>query len=622
MQKTPATERQYFAEQNEQQLYSILAQDLQQKIGGGLTTTQANRLGRTLEHYMQEVWDVNGPMPLQQLNREVLTAVTRDFTSYLRRGELAPTIVASQRIVSDPANQPQTELAAQRLLQQQGAAVPPRPTFENTLLMDTGSRFEQLQQDRMPPAAARPPPPDFTNVIASNGDEPSALSLYEQAKKMRQVEITKQQEDLQRLSGVQTATGTAATDVNPLVRFMSPPSIQNDAQANPTIAQPIASISPMPRNTLPQDFLIKQDDVITYKETEYNLIVYSADRDWLNNSKENRYSFSVTFDPANNKQGFTLNPSSTKKFKNISRIELVKAILPSEGLENLVTRVSGPAYNTSSKINVLSYPYVLVHIPELDTNNYGTDNNLDNSFAVLQYDANWYTDTTNLSDGYLGMIPKFMKCQKVYQPAPLATLTKLTIELQRPDGKPISESPDTLGIQNVYASSTFPGSFVYNGLYSGVTLASGSVYYLIQTTDYFNQWLFQKGNRIQIKGLSADQIDGSMAAQNFVEHMQQDEGLLIVGVGKNSASGPDAPNSIGYANVIVVEAPFAFPTAATPDVKPFGGSAGANASLATALSTTTFTGAKLINLTHQTNIVLRIITRDLDPAARVRPDNL
>lgn len=622
MQKTPATERQYFAEQNEQQLYSILAQDLQQKIGGGLTTTQANRLGRTLEHYMQEVWDVNGPMPLQQLNREVLTAVTRDFTSYLRRGELAPTIVASQRIVSDPANQPQTELAAQRLLQQQGAAVPPRPTFENTLLMDTGSRFEQLQQDRMPPAAARPPPPDFTNVVASNGDEPSALSLYEQAKKMRQVEITKQQEDLQRLSGVQTATGTAATDVNPLVRFMSPPSIQNDAQANPTIAQPIASISPMPRNTLPQDFLIKQDDVIAYKETEYNLIVYSADRDWLNNSKENRYSFSVTFDPANNKQGFTLNPSSTKKFKNISRIELVKAILPSEGLENLVTRVSGPAYNTSSKINVLSYPYVLVHIPELDTNNYGTDNNLDNSFAVLQYDANWYTDTTNLSDGYLGMIPKFMKCQKVYQPAPLATLTKLTIELQRPDGKPISESPDTLGIQNVYASSTFPGSFVYNGLYSGVTLASGSVYYLIQTTDYFNQWLFQKGNRIQIKGLSADQIDGSMAAQNFVEHMQQDEGLLIVGVGKNSASGPDAPNSIGYANVIVVEAPFAFPTAATPDVKPFGGSAGANASLATALSTTTFTGAKLINLTHQTNIVLRIITRDLDPAARVRPDNL
>jgi hypothetical protein len=620
--QTPATERQYFGEQNEQQLFGIITQDFQQKLGSGLTTTQTNRLGRTLEHYMQEVWDVNGPMPIQALNREVVAAVARDFTSYLRRGELAPTIVASQRIVSDPANQPQTEMAAQRLLQQQGAAVPPRPTFESNLLMDTGSRFEQLQQERLPPAAPRPAPPNFSIPVVASGDEQSAISLYEQAKKMRQVEITKQQEDAQRLSGVQTATGTAVTDVNPLVRFMSPPSIQNDAQSNPTLAQPIAAIAPTPRSTLPQDFLIKQDDIINYKETEHNLILYSADRDWLTNSKENRYSFSVTFDPANNKHGFTMTPSSTKKFKNISRIELVKAILPSEGLQNLVSRVSGPAYDTTSKINVLSYPYVLVHIPELDTNNYGTDNNIDNSFAVLQYDANWYTDTTNLSDGYLGMIPKFMKCQKVYQPTPLATLTKLSIELQRPDGKSISASPDTLTIQNIYASSTFPGSFVYNGLYSGVTLASGSVYYLIQTTEYFNQWMFQKGNRIQLKGINPAEIAGTMAAGNFADYMQRDEGLLIVGVGKNSASGPDLPNSIGYANVIVVEAPFAFPTAATPDVQPFGGSAIANSDLATALSTTTFTGAKLINLTHQTNVVLRIITRELDPAARVRPDNL
>jgi hypothetical protein len=113
-----------------------------------------------------------------------------------------------------------------------------------------------------------------------------------------------------------------------------------------------------------------------------------------------------------------------------------------------------------------------------------------------------------------------------------------------------------------------------------------------------------------------------MAASNFTEYMQQESGLLIVGIGKNSATGPDLPNSIGYANVIVVEAPFAFPTSATPDVLPFGGSAGATAALETTLSTTTFVGAKLINLTHQTNVVLRIITRELDAAARVRPDNL
>jgi hypothetical protein len=615
-------DQQFFSEQNEQNLYGIVAQDFEKKMGSKLSRQQTNRLARTLEHYMQEIWDVNGPLPIQQLNREAITATAKDFSSYLRRNDIAPTFSAGEKIVTDPVNQPRMEVAQQRLLQQQGLPVQPRPTFESNLLMDTGARFEQLQQDRIPPAPSRPSVPDFQISLTASGDEPSALSLYEQAKKMRDAEASKVQEQAQRLAGVATTIGTAATDVNPLMRFMSPPSIQNDAQANPTIAQPIAAIAPLARGPLPQDYLIKQDDIINYKETEYNLVLYSADRDWLNNTKENRYNFSVIFDPANNKQGFTLQPSTNKKFKNISRIELVKAILPSEGLDNLVTRVSN-AYVTTSKINVLSYPYILVRIPELDTNNYGTDENINNSFAMLQYDANWYTDTTNLSDGYLGMIPKFMKCQKVYEPTPLATLTKLGIELRRPDGLNISDTSDTLTIQNIYASSTFPGSFVYNGQYNAVSFASGSVYYLIQTTEYFSQWLFQKGNRIQIKGLVQSQITGgaNLATSNFVDYMQQDEGLLIVGIGKNDAAG-DTPNSIGYANVIIVEAPFAYPTSATPDVQPFGGNATANSNLATALSTTTFTGAKLINLTHQTSVVLRIITRDLDPAARVRPDNL
>jgi hypothetical protein len=417
---------------------------------------------------------------------------------------------------------------------------------------------------------------------------------------------------------------------------MSPPSIQNDAQNNPTLAQPIAAIiPPQPRGPLPQDFLIKQDDIINYKETEYNLILYSADRDWLNNTRENRYNFSVIFDPANNKQGFTLQPSTNKKFKNISRIELVKAILPSEGLDNVVKVVSyDPSgtpiivYDTASKINVLSYPYILVRIPELDTNNYGTDNNIDNSFAVLQYDANWYT--TNLSDGYLGMIPKFMKCQKVYQPTPLATLTKLTIELQQPNGQALSSIPDTLTIQNIYASTVAaaPASFVYNGKYRNITFASGSVYYIIQTTEYFSQWMFQPGNRIQIKGIDQTQITGgsTLATDQFQNYIQQDNGHLIVAIARNIATAagddPDKPNAIGYANLIIVEAPFAYPTSATPNVQPFGGSSAANGVLASNLATTTFTGAKLINLTHQTNVVLRIITRDMDPAARVRPDNL
>jgi hypothetical protein len=628
-QQQPSVEKQFFSETNEQTLYSALAQDVQQRQGAGLTRQQSNRLARTIEHYMQEIWDVNGPMPITSLNREVYSAASKDFVSYLRRNDVAPTLAASERIVSDPANQPRQETAARLLLQQQGGTVPPRPTFESNLLMDTGSRFEQLQQERTPPSAMRPPVPDFQVALASSGDEQSAISLYEQAKAIRDKEAQRLQTEAQRLAGVSNAIGAAPTDVNPLARFMTPPSIQKDAQANPTIAEPIAQIAPMPRGPLPQDFLIKQDDIINYKETEYNLVLYSADRDWLNNSKENRYNFSVIFDPANNKHGFSINAATNKKFKNISRIELVKAILPSEGLENLVTVTSATPtinYSTLSKINVLQYPYILVRIPELDTNNYGTDNNIDNSFAILQYDANWYTDTTNLTDGYLGMIPKFMKCQKIYQPTPLATLTRLSIELQQPNGTLLSDSLDTLVIQNIYGSSNVDVA-VYNGNYRlAIDANTSSRYYIIRTTTYFNQWLFQKGNRIQIKGLDASQITGgaTQAGTNFLQYLMQDGGLLIVGIGNDNgaSNGVDGANLVGYANLIIVEAPLASPTTGSTNVQLFDSTTANNNALDTNLLNTTFTGAKLINLTHQTNVVLRIITRDLDPAARVRPDNL
>jgi hypothetical protein len=226
------------------------------------------------------------------------------------------------------------------------------------------------------------------------------------------------------------------------------------------------------------------------------------------------------------------------------------------------------------------------------------------------------------------MIPKFMKCQKVYQPTPLATLTKLTIELQQPNGDILSKIPDTLSIKNIYASNVIPLSFVYDGKYLGLTFSSGSVYYIIQTTEYFSQWMFQPGNRIQIKGIDQNQIFGgpSLATNEFQSYIQQENGHLIVAIARNIATAvgvdPDKPNDIGYANLIIVEAPFAYPTSATPDVLPFGGNATANGILGSNLAATMFTGAKLINLTHQTNVVLRIITRDMDPAARVRPDNL
>ena len=627
MQQPPNIEMQFFGQNNQTQLFGSLVRNVQQSVGP-LNEKQQQRLSKTLAHYMQEVWDVNGPEPINKLNREVMTACVADYERYLRRDTVMPqTVAASQAYVSEPSNMPLQDQAARRLAIQQNVQVPPRPTFEQGLLMDTGSRFERLQQERSPPAETRPPIPDFQISLTTSGDELSSITLFEQAKKAREEEANRV------LALSKQLTGTANSDVSPLARFINPPSVTNDGNGNPTVALP--TVGPAPRGPLPQDYLIKQDDIITYREVEYNLFLYSADRDWLTNTKETRYSFTVNFDTGNTRQGFNFSPSATKKFKNIQRIELVKAIMPTEGLQNMVTyNASVPAtFTNSSKLNILSFPYIIVRIPELDTNNFGTDNNLDNAFGVLQYDANWYTDSSSLSDGYLAMIPKFMKCQKVYHPTPLATLTKLTIELQRPDGQAISTIPDTVQIQNIYASQIgyYPPSFVYNGNYQNVSLTSGAMYYLIQTETWFSQWMFQPGNRIQIKGLDATKISTppTQAQREFTEFINRDEGHILVAIAQNTTTYPDQPNLAGYANVIVIQAPLAPIQSDTPDVAPFGGSSTTNAVLATSLAAmattsppTTFTTAKLINLTHQTNLVLRIITREMDPTARVRPDNL
>ena len=627
MQQPPNIEMQFFGQNNQTQLFGSLVRNVQQSVGP-LNEKQQQRLSKTLAHYMQEVWDVNGPEPINKLNHEVMTACVADYERYLRRDTVMPqTVAASQAYVSEPSNMPLQDQAARRLAIQQNVQVPPRPTFEQGLLMDTGSRFERLQQERSPPAETRPPIPDFQISLTTSGDELSSITLFEQAKKAREEEANRV------LALSKQLTGTANSDVSPLARFINPPSVTNDGNGNPTVALP--TVGPAPRGPLPQDYLIKQDDIITYREVEYNLFLYSADRDWLTNTKETRYSFTVNFDTGNTRQGFNFSPSATKKFKNIQRIELVKAIMPTEGLQNMVTyNASVPAtFTNSSKLNILSFPYIIVRIPELDTNNFGTDNNLDNAFGVLQYDANWYTDSSSLSDGYLAMIPKFMKCQKVYHPTPLATLTKLTIELQRPDGQAISTIPDTVQIQNIYASQIgyYPPSFVYNGNYQNVSLTSGAMYYLIQTETWFSQWMFQPGNRIQIKGLDATKISTppTQAQREFTEFINRDEGHILVAIAQNTTTYPDQPNLAGYANVIVIQAPLAPIQSDTPDVAPFGGSSTTNAVLATSLAAmattsppTTFTTAKLINLTHQTNLVLRIITREMDPTARVRPDNL
>jgi hypothetical protein len=421
---------------------------------------------------------------------------------------------------------------------------------------------------------------------------------------------------------------------------------QGLAQANPTIAVPTLRAE---KPVLPQDFLQKEEDTINYKENEYNLFCYSADRDWTVNTGESRYNFSVLFNPGNvtTNNGVRANTSTQVKFRNIVRIELVKALVPVEGIDVLIDRGarSGPVYynQTIVNTNVLSFPYLMVRVPELDTNSIGTNQNIDSAFGLIQYDANWITDNTNVVQrgGFLGMIPKFMKCQKTYYPTPLATLQKLSIQLQRPDGSLVSPLLDTLDISGFVLSNsiaTITAPTVYPIPNTGTVYAANSAgaglsqYIWIQTNTWFNTFMFNQGDRIQLKNLAfTSTFTGNQAvAQDFISYLTRTEGHLLVNIGYYSGTAYiTGTNSVGYANYIIIDARYNDPTKGYTSVSPFGGVASDTfaGTLVTGGSppipaNNIIQSGRLINLSHQTQFVFRVITRDMDAATRLRPDNL
>jgi hypothetical protein len=599
--QVPQIESQFFDGRNENYLLSALQNTLQREAGQ-LNERQVSRLGKMCKYYMNQVWEVNGPMPIQELNNETYNLCITDFTSYLRRESRA--VSMSQQVTE-----------------------PPRPDYGadfQRLSMDTGARFSQLQTERQSGQSFRPQIPDLLKPMDVPTGGMDALNMFEVAKKQRE-------EEAQRVNaaignGQQQAIMDRLLPAGPAELF------QNDANQNPTTVIPNA-IKTTPN--LSQEVVVRQEPVVEYRETEHNLFIYSADRDWLNNTRENRYNFSVNFDPANNRQGFTFSPSANIKFKNITRIELVKMIVPAEGVDTLVknTGSSGsPAYNSATRLNILSFPYSIVRISELDGNNHGTDNFLDNSFGVIQYDANWISDNDNMTDskGYLALIPKFQKCQRVYAPTPLSTLNKLTIRLERPTGTLVSDVDDTLNISGIYSPGSLPAGITTTSAYNVNDASSQNQYIFVKTSKFFSRFAFSATDRIQIKGLNVTGVDisGTTASviQDGFDYLQGDAGHLVVGIGYQNSSNAivDGPNNVGYANILILRNRFVDPTTGSVLVNPFGGSSSNLTKWNSALrsASTTITGARLINHTHQTTLVLRIITREMDSTSRVRPDNL
>lgn len=646
-----------FSEKNYTTLQTVLVQDFEER-NGSLTPQQVERLGKTLDHYMHQVYEKQGEKPVQLLNREVLTACSKDFAQYLQR----------KTVIQDKN--------------------PIKHVIENSgLFQDTSQRYERITQERNEVKALPPSIPDFR--ISLKEDGPPAAEMYEIAKKQREAEILRANQQANELMkadrGLQSRIAADST-------FQSQQDAQNrntelvlsqrnkpqpmltqqmdttlavlpdrrdlmmkaigefeeksgSANGNNTIIHPV--------NTPPilsQQVLIPHADVVSYREIENNLFIYSADRDWLRNNKENRYNFTVNFDPAANGQSFGPTLSSQQKFKNIVRIELVKTILPGENLNVVVQRRRNVQQtDTSYQDNILNLPFITLRVAELDNNNnFGTDNFLDRSFGVLQYDEQWLSDVnqqTSTTRGFLAMIPKFLKCQKEYYPTPLSTLQKLSIDLRRPNGELISATPDTFDIGGILApqnSETISEKFPFNNAikYTDTTLTYNMMVpavngapanFFINTVKYFSKFEISAGDRVQIAGYTYseqalnDPTYGP-ALRDFCGWINRPEGHIVLGFCNTVNFNPyadvnsliDGFNEVGYANFLVIQARYTDPTTGNIQLQPFGTDFGA---VLNAFGVNLQTPVRLMNMNKQLTVVFRIITREMDSLPQLRPNN-
>ena len=634
-----------FSQKNRNTLYGLLASNFQSRIGQ-LDGVQADRLERTLDHYVEEVYSVHGEQPLSTLNREILQIAAQDFGKYIQRKEVVRT----------------------------SETTPIKTVMNDAMFRDTTQRLEIMQQERTEIKALPPPIPDFHASMEDDGT--SSMELFEKIKKMRErdyqfqpaaapssgiMQIV-QSDDMFRENQIKqnrlTEMVMAERVSKPSVPIMDKPLAVPPDGRDLFMKNLIIESEALPeldrRTNLQQDVLIRQDDTVNYKEIENNLFINSNDRNWLYTSNgENRYMFTINFDPANNRQGFGTSPAVQQRFRNIVRVELIKAILPLEALDVsimmngdlsgvVVPPASNMLANTSYQSNVLGLPYISAVVQELDSNNFGTNNFIDRSFGVLQYDANWSagepsnllphrgssssTDQTigQTGRGFACLIPKFLKCQKVYSPTPLSTLQKMTISLLRPNGDSLSGTLDVLDIRNIFAGNTFATSTTT--AYNGADVSLNPYFYYINTVPFFSRFSVSVGDRIQIAGYtySDTTYETNPTLRVFTDWVNRPTGHVVINTGFNNGTvgtyDSDGSNAVGYANYIIIQAPYMDPTTGSTNLVPF-------ANITTLLQNpdifeTLKSPRRLINLNRQTHLCFRIITRQMDSVAQIRPDNM
>jgi hypothetical protein len=221
----------------------------------------------------------------------------------------------------------------------------------------------------------------------------------------------------------------------------------------------------------------------------------------------------------------------------------------------------------------------------------------------------------------------------------------MTIQIQKPDGTLLSSAADTLDISGVVTSAQLAvggatpptGSAGWEPAGSTASVTGTNYYDLtgeylwIQTNTWFSQFAVTQGDRIVFKNLSLPTTftPSGAASNEFLAFLNRSEGHVVVDIAQANLISSvftfaTGFNKVGYSNFIIIRNKFSDPSTGSTAVVNLGGNSTLNSAFLAGLIATPglATGGRLLNLSHQIQVIFRVITRDMDAASRLRPDNL
>ena len=355
----------------------------------------------------------------------------------------------------------------------------------------------------------------------------------------------------------------------------------------------------------------------SYIDKVHYININSIDRNWKS-QQESRYQFKINFNPSSTQE----NAGVTAIFKNIVSVELINAMMPLDSSPLL--------FDNRIYLSTHRHPYLLLQIDELDGVFRSTNSASDKVFSQMIFDKEFNTDvlssdyigsdvaptpdtrfSSQFKRGYLRYIPAFFE-KKNYGSNPIASLNRMTIKITDLYGNLINEENDTLEVTAITAVTV--GAFELTAtLGFPASNVSAHKYIRLTTDKYFNNRLFRIGDTIRFSSVSSDNT-------TMDDFLNRESGHVIINL---TAETNTATGNKSYINQIYISPPGNLDSSnQTIDASTYIDASTVTFETFSSVATGTTIAAYVVNQSLQTNLMMKIVTRDVDTSNIIKSLNV